>query len=131
MVLSARQDCCRCPLAGANIYIGDPTALNLASNENPDLSAESNWQLCATVRAICILFVQQAQRTQSQCLHLRCCMDTAKELQVSEVVCCIVSVFKSVQHTLGVCKLYSTDECRLVQQVSSVVIANGHDNSYV
>ncbi|KAL0045182.1 hypothetical protein WJX82_011325 [Trebouxia sp. C0006] len=49
VVLSARQDCCRCPLAGANIYVGDPSALNLASNENPDLSTESNWQLCATV----------------------------------------------------------------------------------
>ncbi|DBA82558.1 TPA: hypothetical protein ACH3X2_000771 [Trebouxia sp. C0005] len=49
VVLSARQDCCRCPLAGAKIYIGDPSALNLASNENPDLSTESNWQLCATV----------------------------------------------------------------------------------
>ena len=56
--------------------------------------------------------------------------DTAKELRVSEVVCCIVSVFMSVQHTLGVCTLYSTDECRLVQQDSSVN-ANGHDNSYV
>ncbi|KAL0029345.1 hypothetical protein WJX77_001320 [Trebouxia sp. C0004] len=49
VVLSARQDCCRCPLAGAKIYIGDPSALNVASNENPDLSTESNWQLCATV----------------------------------------------------------------------------------
>ncbi len=49
VVLSNRQECCRCPLAGAKIYIGDPSALNLALNENPDLSTESNWQLCATV----------------------------------------------------------------------------------
>lgn len=64
VVLSARQDCCRCPLAGAKIYIGDPSALNLASNENPDLSTESNWQLCATVRAVCVCSVQQAKYIQ-------------------------------------------------------------------
>lgn len=52
VVISNRQDCCRCPLAGANIYIGDPSALNLAANDNPDLSTESNWQLCATVRGV-------------------------------------------------------------------------------
>ena len=53
VVISNRQDCCRCPLAGANIYIGDPSALNLVASENPDLSTESNWQLCATVRGFC------------------------------------------------------------------------------
>ena len=52
VVISNRQDCCRCPLAGANIYIGDPSALNLAANDSPDLSTESNWQLCATVRGV-------------------------------------------------------------------------------
>lgn len=44
-----RQDCCRCPLAGANIYIGNPASIDLALADNPDFSTDSNWALCATV----------------------------------------------------------------------------------
>ena len=47
--LMNRQDCCRCPLAEAKIYIGDPSALNLAQTVNPVLSQETDWQLCAEV----------------------------------------------------------------------------------
>ena len=49
--LMNRQDCCRCPLAEAKIYIGDPSALNLAQTVNPLLSQETGWQLCAEVSA--------------------------------------------------------------------------------
>lgn len=49
VVLTNRQECCRCPLAGANIYIGNPSNLNIIATDNPDLSQETNWQLCATV----------------------------------------------------------------------------------
>lgn len=47
--LMNRQDCCRCPLADARIYIGDPSALDLAQTVNPLLSQETDWQLCAEV----------------------------------------------------------------------------------
>ena len=47
--LMNRQDCCRCPLAEAKIYVGDPSALNLAQTVNPLLSQEADWQLCAEV----------------------------------------------------------------------------------
>lgn len=50
VVLTNRQECCRCPLAGANIYIGNPSNLNVIALDNPDLSKETTWQLCATVR---------------------------------------------------------------------------------
>lgn len=49
--LMNRQDCCRCPLADARIYIGDPSALDLAQTVNPLLSQETDWQLCAEVPA--------------------------------------------------------------------------------
>ena len=52
VVLTNRQECCRCPLAGANIYIGNPSNLNVIATDNPDLSKETTWQLCATVRAL-------------------------------------------------------------------------------
>lgn len=52
VVLTNRQECCRCPLAGANIYIGNPSNLNVIAVDNPDLSKESTWQLCATVRPL-------------------------------------------------------------------------------
>ncbi|KAL3151279.1 hypothetical protein ABBQ38_013117 [Trebouxia sp. C0009 RCD-2024] len=49
VVLTNRQECCRCPLAGAKIYIGNPSNLNILATDNPDLSKEITWQLCATV----------------------------------------------------------------------------------
>ena len=49
VVITNRQECCRCPLAGAKIYIGNPAAVNLVATKNPDLSQDANWQLCATV----------------------------------------------------------------------------------
>lgn len=57
VVLTNRQECCRCPLAGANIYIGNPSNLNIIATDNPDLSKESTWQLCATVRPLQALFI--------------------------------------------------------------------------
>lgn len=49
VVLTGRQECCRCSLAGANIYVGTPAGLNLLSTDNPEFSTDLDWQLCATV----------------------------------------------------------------------------------
>ena len=56
VVLTNRQECCRCPLAGAKIYIGNPSNLNVVATENPDLSKETTWQLCATVSPLTSAF---------------------------------------------------------------------------
>lgn len=57
VVLTNRQECCRCPLAGANIYIGNPSNLNVIAIENPDLSQEAAWELCATVCLLQAVFI--------------------------------------------------------------------------